>query len=253
VRLMLTRRIYRSLLAIGIDPRKTLDIMYLPKYWRDKRTFVRAGGNITHYFPVLGEFKKEAGEGSGHYFHQDLLVAGFVYRANPVRHIDVGSSIYGFVSHVASFRPIEVFDVRPLSKSVHQNILSRQVDLINIDSSYYEICDSLSCLHALEHFGLGRYGDAIDPEGHVKGFLNLSKMLQRDGKLYISVPIGKSEVHFNGHRIFDPSDIVNWSEGIMRLLRFDHVDDLGDLHLDQSLCNLPRMKYGCGIYTLQKL
>jgi hypothetical protein len=30
-------------------------------------------------------------------------------------------------------------------------------------------CDSLSCLHALEHFGLGRYGDPIDPRGHEKG------------------------------------------------------------------------------------
>ena len=54
-----------------------------------------------------------------------------------------------------------------------------------------EVCDSISCLHALEHFGLGRYNDPLDPNGHLKGFNNMVKMLKRGGKLYISFPIMK--------------------------------------------------------------
>jgi hypothetical protein len=38
--------------------------------------------------------------------------------------------------------------------------------------------DSISCLHALEHFGLGRYGDRLDPNGHETGFLKLLDMLK---------------------------------------------------------------------------
>ena len=43
------------------------------------------------------------------------------------------------------------------------------------ENQLYEVCDSISCLHALEHFGLGRYNDPLDPNGHLKGFNNISK------------------------------------------------------------------------------
>ena len=37
--------------------------------------------------------------------------------------------------------------------------------------------DSISCLHAIEHFGLGRYGDPVDVLGHVKALDNIRKAL----------------------------------------------------------------------------
>lgn len=43
------------LLMLGIDPRKTLNIRYLPKYIKDFINFKKSGGQITHYFPVLKE------------------------------------------------------------------------------------------------------------------------------------------------------------------------------------------------------
>ncbi|MBV5330073.1 MAG: DUF268 domain-containing protein, partial [Chlorobium sp.] len=48
-------------------------------------------------------------------------------------------------------------------------------------------CDSLSCLHALEHFGLGRYGDPIDPHGYADGLRNMVKILRQGGLFYLSV------------------------------------------------------------------
>jgi len=199
------------------------------------------------------DYKKQAGTASGHYFHQDLLVATFVNRAKPDRHIDVGSSIEGFVAHVASFRDIEVIDIRPLQNIGHSQIKFMQGNLMELDPSLIGICDSMSCLHALEHFGLGRYGDPIDPTGHRKGFDNLNKMLRRGGTLYISFPIGKSGVHFNAHRVFDPIEILEWSKGIFELVRFDYVDDAGSVHCNASLSLPPVLTYGCGIYTLKKI
>ena len=38
-----------------------------------------------------------------------------IYAARPEKHVDVGSRVDGFVAHVASFREIEVFDVRPIA------------------------------------------------------------------------------------------------------------------------------------------
>lgn len=228
-------------------------LRYHLKFLKDKSAFIKAGGVIAHTYPILDEYKKQAGTASGHYFHQDLLVASFIHKANPTRHLDVGSSVEGFVAHVASFRDIEVFDIRPLRIVAHEQIKFVQGNLMELDASLIEACDSLSCLHALEHFGLGRYGDPIDPNGHLKGFDNLYRMLKKNGVLYISFPIGESGVHFNAHRVFDPREILEWAINKFELLRFDYVDDAGDLHCEATISVPPVLNYGCGIYTLKKI
>lgn len=222
------------------------------KYSRDKKLFKELGGQITSEYPILGEHEKPAGSFGGHYFHQDLLVASMVFSANPLRHVDVGSSIEGFVSHVASFRSIEVFDIRPLSVQGHAQISFIQGDLMNLAPALTEYCDSISCLHALEHFGLGRYGDPIDPDGHLKGFSNLTKMLVPGGVLYVSVPIGERAVYFNAHRVFASVDPLEWAKDALALMRFDFVDDSGNLHTQRAPSSVPSLNYGCGIYTFLK-
>ncbi len=223
------------------------------KYFSDIHKFRKAGGVVTHIFPIMNEYKDQAGTATGHYFHQDLLVASLIHDAQPVRHIDVGSRIDGFVAHVAAFRMIEVIDFRPLASCGHERIKFMQADLMSLDKQLHEITDSLSCLHALEHFGLGRYGDPINPVGHLTGFNNLYKMLKKEGRLYISFPIGMNSVHFNAHRVFEPHEILKWSKSLFKLERFDYVDDHGDLYQNQSHDDVPSLNYGCGIFTLRKV
>jgi hypothetical protein len=122
---------------------------------------------------------------SGHYFHQDLVVAQKIFEAQSRRHVDVGSRIDGFVAHVATFRPIEIMDIRVVKSKV-PNISFLQGDLMKPSDIR---SDSLSCLHKIEHFGLGKYGGPIDPQGHLKGFENLVDMLEKGGTLEISFPI----------------------------------------------------------------
>ncbi|MDR2286697.1 MAG: hypothetical protein LBE04_04375 [Prevotellaceae bacterium] len=100
-----------------------------------------------------------------YYFYQDLYVAHKIHQNHPEKHIDIGSSISGFAAHVASYREIEVHDIRPLEKNIH-NIKFKQCDLMKLNSDNIEYTDSISCLHALEHFGLGRYGDRICYDGY---------------------------------------------------------------------------------------
>ena len=117
--------------------------------------------------------------------------------------------------------------------------------------------DSLSCLHAIEHFGLGRYTDPIDIDGHNKGISNLVNLVSLGGRLYISFPIGKTdEIHFNAHRVFHPLTIFKHPsiEKCMKLVRFDYVDDDGDLHLDENVSEVEsETRFGCGIYTFEKV
>ena len=117
--------------------------------------------------------------------------------------------------------------------------------------------DSISCLHAIEHFGLGRYGDPIDVEGHTKGITNLVNLVSNGGRLYISFPIGqKDEVHFNAHRVFHVSSILKHPsiKRYMKLIRFDYVDDNGELRQDLSVKSVKTgTRFGCGIYTFEKI
>lgn len=177
-----------------------------------------------------------------------------IYERNPKRHIDIGSRIDGFVAHVASFRKIEVMDIREIEESPHKNISFFRANLMNESEKFHNATDSISCLHTIEHFGLGRYGDPIDPEGHIKGFKNILDILKPGGILYISFPIGaKNSIYLNAHRVFDPKDIFNWSDQKLDLLQFDFVDDSGNLHKNASLNDpCPKSKYSCGIYTFKK-
>lgn len=244
----------KFLLKLGFDWRTISNYKFLPRYFRDKKQWMKSGGKIDKTFMVLSDFRDSAGVAKGHYFHQDLLVANYIFLKNPERHIDVGSRIDGFVAHVASFREIEVLDVRPLPATAHTNIVFTQADLMNDCGE--RITDSLSCLHAIEHFGLGRYGDPIDVLGHEKGIENLAKMLKKDGFLYLSFPIGNTDqVHFNAHRVLHPKTILRYEsvKNMLELKQFDYVDDKGNLHRGADLETTgEKVRYGCGIYTFKK-
>ena len=227
------------------------------KFISQARNFRNLGGVITHYQPIISEWSAQAGSASGHYFHQDLLVANFIFENKPFRHIDIASRVDGFVAHVASFRAIEVMDVRDLKSTGHKNISFIKANLMESNQEQKNITDSISCLHAIEHFGLGRYGDPIDPNGYIKGFNNIISLLKDDGMLYISFPISSSnKVYFNAHRVFEPSDIFNWAgpNTALKLERFDYVDDEGSLHQNAQIKNINfDLNYGCGIYSFRKM
>ena len=243
-------------LNFGMDPRGLKASKNMPRFLRDYRAFTARGGKVAELHPILGDYDAQAGSGSGQYFHQDLLVASFVYDAAPRRHIDVGSRIDGFIAHVAAFREIEMMDIRPLEKSAHARIRFLQGDLMRHNPEWNGVADSVSSLHALEHFGLGRYGDTIDPNGHVTGFRNLSRIVAPGGMLYVGLPIGsQTQVFFNAHRIFAPSEPPNWFEEptTFALERFDYIDDEGNLNTRADICTMPPLIHGCGIYSFRRL
>lgn len=238
------------------------DAPEIPQFLRDYRELRRQQKAskvefpFGELYPCLDDRKASSGSAKGHYFHQDLLAARRIFAHAPRLHVDVGSRVDGFVAHVAAFREIEVFDVRPLDSNI-PNVRFRQVDMMApLPPSLACYCDSLSCLHALEHFGLGRYGDRVDFEGHLKGLANLKAVLAPGGRLYLSVPIGPQRIEFNAHRVFSLSTLFSLVSD-MTLERFSYVDDRGDLH--ENVAAAPAdvaanfgCRYGCGILELTK-
>ena len=208
-------------------------------------------------FPIFGERFTESGKMSGHYFHQDLLVARKIYENNPLRHIDIGSRTDGFVAHVAVFRKIEIIDIRDQTSKT-ENIVFKRADLMQLPANMTNAYDSISSLHAIEHFGLGRYGDPIDYNGHLKAIENITRMLQTGGKFYFSVPIGSQRIEFNAHRVFSVRYLLDIFNDKYILNSFSFVDDKGDFfeNVDRNQIEIDRnygCNYGCGIFELTKI
>ena len=89
-------------------------------------------------------------------------------------------------------------------------------------------CDSISSLHAIEHFGLGRYGDTIDYFGHIKAIKRITEILTTGGIFYFSVPIGEQRIEFNAHRVFSVEYLIDLLKKDYSILRFSYVNDNGD-------------------------
>lgn len=199
-----------TLLQFGFDYNRPIKFFRsIPRYVMNIFSFKKAYNGKFELLPCLHDWYEEGGNAKSEYFLQDLHIARLIFKNNPVNHLDIGSSVEGFVAHVASFRMIEVLDVRPINSNI-PGIVFKQMDLSKpVELSSYEKYDSISCLHALEHFGLGRYGDPIDVDGHIKGIENMSKLLSKGGNFYLSVPIGIERVEFNANRVFKPESIIS--------------------------------------------
>ena len=153
------------------------------------------------------------------YFWQDLWAARQIVGAGIKEHFDIGSRLDGFIAHLlAANIEVTMIDVREFPGKIEglHTIVDDATSLCQIPDASI---DSMSALCSLEHFGLGRYGDPIDPEACFKCFVNIQKKLKKGGKLYISLPIGKERVEFNAHRVFYASTIVECF-GELRLEEF---------------------------------
>lgn len=224
--------------TFGIDPKRAFSsLREIGRYVEQRRRFRE---NLTSDFawgqelPILDERAADNGN-LGAYFYQDGLVARWILENSPKRHVDVGSRIDGFIGHLAVFREVEVLDIRPQPHSI-KNVNFHQLDLMKtLPEVWLECTDSLSCLHTIEHFGLGRYGDSIDPTGHLIGLEQLKHMVNPGGLLYLSTPIGPQRIEFNAHRIFAAETLLGWFDQDWAIERFAYIDDAGTLHEDIDL------------------
>ena len=216
--------------------------------------------NVERLEPILSDSSptSKAGTFSGHYFHQDLLVANSIFRRRPSLHVDIGSRVDGFITHLLSFEQSTLLgDIRPI-EYIHPSLETFVIDITKqLPASLVGFFDSVSSLHAVEHVGLGRYGDDVDPEGHIKATRNLKRMLTPHGLLYLSFPAGRSRVEFNSQRVLSIEESLNIFSSVgLKPKELRIVDDTGHL-LPTLFCN--NNAWGtdlslyavCAIWTLQ--
>ena len=230
-------------------------------YYKDLKELKKQKGADTTFefgrkFPILSEKFDEGGIMKGHYFHQDLYIARLIFEANPQKHLDIGSRTDGFIAHVAAYRNIELVDIRPIKRLV-KNISITCANLMELPAGMVNYCDSISSLHAIEHFGLGRYGDPIDYFGYLKALQNIAKIVKTGGTFYFSVPIGPQRIEFNAHRVFSIKYLLDVLSENFSIKAFSYVNDEGDFFenvelTEKNILSNLGCTYGCGIFTCIK-
>jgi len=133
-------------------------------------------------------------------------------KTKPHVHIDIGSHRH-FACMMSAFCKVDFYDLRPIDISL-DNLTVKFADLTNLPFSNNSI-SSLSCLHVLDHPGLGRYGDKLDYNADLKAINELKRVLAKGGNLLYVVPIGGiPRIQFNAHRIFSYEQTLNYFSGL---------------------------------------
>lgn len=250
------RAVYYVAAAFGIDVRRMFrGVKDLSRFWSSALAYQKLCSSGQPFAfswarlrPRFGEWREAAG--GGHYFWQDLWAARKIFEARPARHVDVGSRIDGFVAHVLCFMPVTVVDIRPLPVCV-SGLNFIQEDGTELSSFADSSIESLSSLHAVEHFGLGRYGDPVDPAAPFRAMKALQRVLQPGGRLYFAVPVGRERVEFNAHRIFAPTTVLAAFKDL-QLLSFAGVDDCGNYLSEVSPEHFTTARYALGLFEFTK-
>jgi SAM-dependent methyltransferase len=166
----------------------------------------------------------------------------------PRSHVDIGSSI-GLIAVIGAYVPTVFVDYRPLKVSI-EGLFPVAGDSLALPFTDNQLA-SLSCLHVIEHIGLGRYGDPLNARGTHLAAMELARVLAPGGKLYLSTPVGYERTQFNAQRIFNASSILAMFEGL-RLEKFSLVDDAGHLIQPADVALGETCQYGCGLFEMTK-
>ena len=203
---------------------------------------------VKEIYPCLGD-KLSKTPFDHHYTYHPAWAARILAKTRPEYHIDF-SSILHFSTIVSAFIPVRFYDYRPAALKLGgwEGSFADLNNLAFADNSQ----PSISCMHTIEHIGLGRYGDTLDAKGDLKAIDELKRILKPGGDLLFVTPVGRARIEFNAHRIFSYDQIISYFKPF-QLVEFSLVTDAGGLieHADPEL--VKQQEYGCGCFWFKKI
>jgi SAM-dependent methyltransferase len=236
------KKLIKKSIKLLLSPFIFLDYLKFKKIKNNRFTV-----NIRDFYPCIKD-KTVKTNFDAHYVYHTAWAARKVREINPAKHIDISSSLY-FSGIISAFVPIDFYDYRPAELKL-SNMNSYHADLIRLPFPNDSI-KSLSCMHTVEHIGLGRYGDPIDPDGDLKAISELKKVTAKGGSLLFVVPVGKPRIEFNAHRIYSYEQIISYFPEF-KLKEFTLITDRGN-YIESADKDLVReQKYSCGCFWFIK-
>lgn len=199
-------------------------------------------------FPILNEHTKITPI-EPHYTYHPVWAAQILAKTKPEKHVDISSSLT-FCTMISPFISTEFYDYRPAELNI-ENLYCGSADLTHL---YFEdnSISSLSCMHVVEHIGLGRYGDEIDPDGDLKAINELIRVLAVGGDLLFVVPMAeKPKLCFNAHRIYSYEMITDYFK-TLKLENFSLITDDGKFIKNATRYDLMNQNISCGCFWFKK-
>lgn len=185
-----------------------------------------------------------------HYIYHPAWAARKLFKLNPNSHTDISSSL-NFVTIISAFIKTEYYEYNP--PKIHlSGLINNFVDLTALPFDDNSIM-SLSCMHVIEHIGLGRYGDKIDPEGDKKAINELIRVLAISGNLLFVVPIGIPKIVFNAHRVYSSTQIFSYFSELECIEYSLLLDDSRRGIINNPSIEIEKKQhYGCGMFHFRK-
>lgn len=189
-----------------------------------------------------------------HYIYHPAWAARILSKTKPEEHVDISSSL-SFVSLVSSFIKRRFYDYRPAKLNL-TNLSCDAADIVSLPFSNNSI-PSLSCMHVVEHIGLGRYGDPINSKADLLAVTELKRVVEKGGDLLFVVPVGGvAKIMYNAHRIYTYDLVMEMFSGF-KLMDFSLVSD-AEQHVNEFISpaskeDAKNCTYGCGCFWFKKL
>lgn len=198
--------------------------------------------SLKYLFPCLGDDLAETPI-EPTYFYQDCWAFEKIIKQSPQSHIDVGSH-HKFVALLSKVIPVTMVDIRPLSLPL-DSLSFKKGSILDLPFEDNSI-ESLSSLCVIEHIGLGRYGDPLDPKGTEKAIAELKRVIKPQGYLYISLLIDDENItFFNAHRAYK-EDYLESLFSPFQLIEKAYIYGNQFTHIKQT-------GFGVGLYCLQNI
>ena len=241
-----------------LKSKRFLFIQNYMQYIFDYRTFKKMSRNNPPRFslswnrrrPLLTEKTSDFGF-DRHYVYHPAWAARILAETRPAKHVDISSSLI-FNAVASAFVPIDFYEYRPADLHL-SGFSAKHADITKLPFDDNSV-ESISCMHVIEHVGLGRYGDPLDPEGDVRAINELKRVVAVGGSILFVVPIGDDVIEFNAHRLYTIDQVKSLFSDLT-LVQFAFVADdstLGGLMVNPDEKTVIGAGRGCGCFWFKK-
>ncbi len=238
--------------------KKSIRLVTIPFILKDYSTFkknlkgdTRFTLSLTDAYPCIKDKTVTTGF-DRHYVYHTSWAARKVKEINPEFHIDISSSLY-FSGIVSAFVPVHFYDYRPAHLNL-SNLTSEPGDLLNLPFESNSVT-SISCMHTIEHVGLGRYGDPIDPSSDIQAINELIRVTKPGGSILFVTPVGgKAIIEYNAHRIYTYDQIMSYFKDLdlVEFTLIPEYESKGGLLTQATKEDTLDEKYACGCFWFKK-
>lgn len=256
--LSLARSAARRLPPIGWAYRRAREVAWYLRYTRDYARFRRLDAGTRprfrarwrHHHAILGQWSQGHGF-DRHYVYHPAWAARVLAETRPEYHVDISSTVQ-FCTMLSAFIPTRYYEYRSVDFGL-SDLTCAVADLCRLPFEDDSL-PSVSCMHVVEHIGLGRYGDPLDPNGDLTAVAELERVVAPGGSLLFVVPVGQPRLAFNANRVYSYDQVVGGFRKL-RLQEFSLIPDReeeGGLIRHASAELADRQSYGCGCFWFVK-